>query len=743
MGTPSSAPHRPLRPAAGARPPLAAHRRRHARGAARAAAELGLPALALTDVDTLAGVVDVLRAAERAGVRPIVGAELSDPAGRAGAPGRAGRGRARLAQPVQARLRASARRRPRRPGRAPGGPVATSTSPRSAARFREGLVFLVDHPRLLVALHGRVEPERAASRRSRPRRCARGRARARAQCGRPASGAGGGRATPAPRARRETSTPPKTPPAARPGAASSSPPRARSASPPWPCPTCGTRAPSGVRDHRVRVAVKHNALARRSARGVAGRRAGAPAGVSTSCAPLYADLPDVPGPFRRRAARTARRRPASRARCSSPSAAPTRRRSAACSSPRSRSGQDETPWSLLYRLAFEGATRRYRPLRPEVVRRLDYELGTIERLGFAAYFLLVKQIADFARARGIPCVGRGSAADSLVAYCLELTDADPLRYRLPFERFLNPARRDRPDIDLDFCWRRRDEVIEHVYQAFGSRAHGDDRDAGHLRPALGLPRGGAGARASRRPRSTAGRDGCRCGRVQRAPTPTARPRTAVRCGDTRARRGNVVARALRAHARVPRLPLRRRALAARPAPRPQRLLGAPRHFGLHPGGVVVAPGADHRRRLLPRAAKGVVVTAVRQGRGRGDRAGQDGPARQPRADRARRLRAASWRGAASPSTWPRLPEDDPATARLLREGRTLGCFQIESPGMRNLLQQTGAADMDAVIQAVALIRPGPGRLGHEGRLRAPLPRPRAAPRRRTRAWPSCSGTPTA
>jgi DNA polymerase III alpha subunit len=129
--------------------------------------------------------------------------------------------------------------------------------------------------------------------------------------------------------------------------------------------------------------------------------------------------------------------------------------------------EGETPYSQLCELAFLGAARRFKPLRPEVVRRLDYELTTIHERGFAPYFLLVNQIADFARERGIPSVGRGSAADSLVAYCLGLTDADPFRYRLPFERFLNPARDDRPDIDLDFCWRRRDEVLEHVFELFG------------------------------------------------------------------------------------------------------------------------------------------------------------------------------------------------------------------------------------------------------------------------------------
>jgi DNA polymerase III alpha subunit len=132
--------------------------------------------------------------------------------------------------------------------------------------------------------------------------------------------------------------------------------------------------------------------------------------------------------------------------------------------------EGETAYSRLCALSFEGARTRFRPLRPVVVRRLDYELATIDQLGYAPYFLLVKGIADFARARGIPCVGRGSAADSLVAYCLRLTDADPFRYRLPFERFLNPTRRDRPDIDLDFCWRRRDEVLDHVFELFGLSA---------------------------------------------------------------------------------------------------------------------------------------------------------------------------------------------------------------------------------------------------------------------------------
>ncbi len=92
----------------------------------------------------------------------------------------------------------------------------------------------------------------------------------------------------------------------------------------------------------------------------------------------------------------------------------------------------------------------------------------IERMGFTDYFLLVADIVGFARARGIPTVGRGSGASSIVAYALGITNVDPLRYGLYFERFLHPSRRDCPDLDIDLCWRRRDEVIEHVYRTYGA-----------------------------------------------------------------------------------------------------------------------------------------------------------------------------------------------------------------------------------------------------------------------------------
>ncbi|MFQ5506187.1 MAG: PHP domain-containing protein [Planctomycetota bacterium] len=109
----------------------------------------------------------------------------------------------------------------------------------------------------------------------------------------------------------------------------------------------------------------------------------------------------------------------------------------------------------------------------EARARLEHELRAIGELGFCGYFLIVDEIVSLARAHGIPCIGRGSAADSLVAYCLGFTDADPLHYKLCFERFLNSERfrcgegDQLPDIDLDFCWRRRDEMLELVTRRFG------------------------------------------------------------------------------------------------------------------------------------------------------------------------------------------------------------------------------------------------------------------------------------
>ena len=129
----------------------------------------------------------------------------------------------------------------------------------------------------------------------------------------------------------------------------------------------------------------------------------------------------------------------------------------------------ETENDLLEKLSVEGAVRRYgEPLRADVRERLDYELGVIKKTGYAGYFLIVADFIQAARDRGIPVgPGRGSAAGSIVAYSLGITNVCPLEFDLLFERFLNPERVSMPDVDVDFCFERRGEVIEYVRQKYG------------------------------------------------------------------------------------------------------------------------------------------------------------------------------------------------------------------------------------------------------------------------------------
>jgi DNA polymerase-3 subunit alpha len=126
----------------------------------------------------------------------------------------------------------------------------------------------------------------------------------------------------------------------------------------------------------------------------------------------------------------------------------------------------------LRELCEEGLLKRYGEDRtaadPSLRERLEYELGVITKMGFSSYFLIVWDFIKYARDRGIPVgPGRGSAVGSLVAYCLKITDLDPLRFNLLFERFLNPERISMPDIDTDFCVERRDEVIAYVTEKYG------------------------------------------------------------------------------------------------------------------------------------------------------------------------------------------------------------------------------------------------------------------------------------
>jgi error-prone DNA polymerase len=127
----------------------------------------------------------------------------------------------------------------------------------------------------------------------------------------------------------------------------------------------------------------------------------------------------------------------------------------------------ETPFSYLVELCHEGTRKRYHPTTPAVVRQLAHELEVIERTGLAEFFLICWDLMRFAKSRGIPAQGRGSAADSIVAYVLGITRVDPIRHNLLFERFINEGRTSFPDVDIDFSSERREEVIQYVYARYG------------------------------------------------------------------------------------------------------------------------------------------------------------------------------------------------------------------------------------------------------------------------------------
>lgn len=343
-------------------------------------------------------------------------------------------------------------------------------------------------------------------------------------------------------------------------------------------------------------------------------------------------------------------------------------------------------------LAREGLARRYPargPARRAAEARLADELGLIAHMGFTDYFLMVANIVGFARARGIPTVGRGSGAASIVSYLLGVTNVDPVRYGLRFERFLHPRRRDCPDLDVDLCWRRRDEVIAHVYDTYGHdrvamiSTHATLGPRAAFREAakvLGVPLPRVNALARRVPRGE-------------LPDPSALEKT-LQSSDLADFREPRIAQAL--------------TLAA-------ALAGAPRHLSVHCGGLVIADRALTHYLPLERAAKGVVVSQFEMraveaiGLVKMDLLGN-----RALTTIGECLELASGTGGASdgaPLTPDTIPDEDPLTADVLAVGDTLNTFQLESPAMRHLLRMLDCRSLDDTIAAVALVRPGPAESG--------------------------------
>ncbi len=345
----------------------------------------------------------------------------------------------------------------------------------------------------------------------------------------------------------------------------------------------------------------------------------------------------------------------------------------------------ETPESRLWKIAFDGLARRYQPIPPKAMDRLQEEMRVVDRLGFAEYLLVVWDIARFAHEEGIPVVGRGSAANSLLCYVLGITNIDPLAHDLFFQRFLNPERVSPPDIDLDFCWRRRDKVLRYVYDR-----HGPDRVA--MIGTLSTFAARSGVREVARTLGLSDRE--------ITPITDRLPHRSLQDLESWQQR-IPEARDLPLH-EEPWRSILEVGLS---------LEGFPRHMGIHAGGVVIgrAPLTD----LFPLqwSRKGFIITQLDMysmedvGLVKIDLLAQRGLSVV--ADTVE----AVCRNTGRRIDLQRDHADDPATRRAMARGETMGCFYVESPGMRALLRKLQADTFPLVVAASSLIRPGPSDSG--------------------------------
>jgi DNA polymerase-3 subunit alpha len=318
----------------------------------------------------------------------------------------------------------------------------------------------------------------------------------------------------------------------------------------------------------------------------------------------------------------------------------------------------------------------------ELIRRLDYELGVLEKTGFVSYLLIVWDFIHFAKERGIPVgPGRGSAAGSMVAYVLGITDIDPLQFGLIFERFLNPDRVSPPDIDVDFCEARRGEVLEYVREKYGERRVAQIITFGKLKAKSVV-------RDVGRVMGWSYRDADRVAKMI--------PNELNITLDTA----------------VEKNPELKRAVATEPATRQlfdhaKVLEGLSRNAGVHAAGVVIADRDLSDYIPLCRDTKGNdVISQYPMG---------------PLNDLG--LLKMDFLGLktltviedtlalihkrASKFSLKNIPLDDPAAFSLYNRGETIGLFQMESGGMTGLSKQFDVKKLDDIIALIALYRPGP------------------------------------
>jgi len=338
--------------------------------------------------------------------------------------------------------------------------------------------------------------------------------------------------------------------------------------------------------------------------------------------------------------------------------------------------------SYLRKLAEEGLRKRYDEPGAEALDRLNRELDVIKKMGFAGYFLVVWDFISYARSRGIPVgPGRGSAAGSLVAYSLAITNIDPLRFGLLFERFLNPERISMPDMDIDFCDERRDEVIEYVRKKYGAENVSQIITFGTL-----------GAKAVIRDVARA------MGMTYAEGDKIAKmvPNTLNISLDEAVKDSAPLKQAIEQQPGVAELIETAKVLE-----------GLTRHASTHAAGVVISSEPLTEHVPLYKGAKGEIttqyaMTAIEKiGLLKMDFLGLR--TLSVIANSVKLI--AQSRGVTVDVE--RIPHDDPAAFQLLGEAKTFGVFQLESSGMRDLLRQLRPGRIEDVVALVAMYRPGP------------------------------------
>ena len=334
----------------------------------------------------------------------------------------------------------------------------------------------------------------------------------------------------------------------------------------------------------------------------------------------------------------------------------------------------------LHRDTLDGLRYRYPGAKPKVIDRMRYELKVIEEMGFISYFRINQDIVNYARSRGFFHVGRGSGANSLVAYCLRITDVDPMELDLYFERFINPARKKPPDFDIDFSWKDRDEIFKYVFGKYNREGAGNIHAAQIATYATFQWRG-----AIRELGKAVGLPPHEIDALSEGDSNYYRDQRRVPDGAK-----GELDRVTQAVVRYG-----------------QRLIGMPHHLGIHAGGIVITEKPVTHFTALHRPPKGFPVTqfsmleAEDLGLHKFDLLSQRGLGHIREA-----VEILENKGEHIDIHDIKSFKEDPAIKELIQVGNTIGCFYVESPAMRMLLKKLRVDDYLGLVAASSIIRPG-------------------------------------